>query len=302
MKMKSAIITNCTNRKRSFGGEIAEFRNVQLADVNDAAEQWLDILGKIKWLMPARDVYIGRSFAEMKKATRHLNADLFIASAGLGLIKDEAPIPNYSATITCGSKDSILKKIPGSRASEWWEQLNSESTFCTNVDFKLYDKIYIALTAPYLDMVMPNILSLIRSGHNGVRIFTKTTSICEVAIKYRMPFDDRLNDPNGPKPGTETDFPQRALSYFAEIVKDNTSNDIRLDFSIAESALSGYNAPKKPIRIQKNDAEICEIIRCEMNVVGSRSSKMLRHLRDDLNIACEQKRFQGLFKSVVNQA
>ncbi len=68
-----------------------------------------------------------------------------------------------------------------------------------------------------------------------------------------------------------------------------------------QSSLLGLTHHRKPNRQPKTDPEIRSIIRTEARAIGWNSSKMLRHLRDELDIACEQKRFQKLFKAEMSE-
>jgi hypothetical protein len=47
--------------------------------------------------------------------------------------------------------------------------------------------------------------------------------------------------------------------------------------------------------------EIIDLVLRDWDVVGGRSSMMLRHLRDELRVACEQQRFAGLFKIAARE-
>jgi hypothetical protein len=51
-----------------------------------------------------------------------------------------------------------------------------------------------------------------------------------------------------------------------------------------------------PPRERKSDEELMEIMDLNWGRARGQASLMLRVLRDDLLIACEQKRFAGLFR------
>ncbi len=65
------------------------------------------------------------------------------------------------------------------------------------------------------------------------------------------------------------------------------------------SHLSPLTAPAKRVGRRATDEEIKAAIAAHYEAVGGQSSQMLRKLRDELGLACEQSRFRNLFKGVV---
>ena len=301
LAMKTLILTNCTNRKRALGGDIAQFRDIASGSLSKVVAQWGRLLGVSEERAPAREVYCGRSFTEALAATAQAGAELRVVSAGLGLVPADTGIPNYSATIRPGSEDSILAKLAGVTASSWWDALASKSRFSKTTGPEEFDRIWIALSRPYLDMVKHTLEGWISDGFEGLRIFSKPTVLPAGLIPFALPYDDRLNDPKGSIPGTEGDFAQRALAHFSKLAARDRLASVEEDFVIVQSSLFGLTAPQKPSRQSKTDPEIRSIIRVEARSIGWNSSKMLRHLRDELDIACEQKRFQKLFKAEMSE-
>ncbi len=297
--MRTLILTNCTNRKRAQGYDAAQFRDVASGSLGRVVTEWGRLLGG-REKAPAREVYCGRSFTEALSATTQTGAELRVVSAGLGLVPADTGIPNYSATISTGSADSILAKLAGVTASAWWDALVGESCFSKTTGPGEFDRIWIALSGPYLDMVRHTLEGWVSEGFDGLRIFSKPTVLPEELVPFALPYDDRLNDPRGPIPGTEGDFAQRALAHFSKLAGRDRLTSVEEDFVTVQSSLFGLSAPQKPNRQPKTDAEIRSIIRTEARAIGWNSSKMLRHLRDDLDIACEQKRFQKLFKAEMS--
>jgi hypothetical protein len=298
--MRTLILTNCTNRKRSPGREVAQFRDVQVGDIRKVVAEWAKCLAMPREKAPASEVYCGRSFTEALYAMAQIGAELRVVSAGLGLVLADTRIPNYSATISHGSEDSILAKMAGVSASSWWDALVDESQFSTTTGPGEFERIWVALSRPYLEMITHTLQHWVSSGFEGLRIFCKPTVLPTELTPFALPYDDRLNDPRGPIPGTEGDFAQRALSHFSSISSGDRLTNIEEDFVLVQSSLFGLTAPQKPSRQPKTDPEIRSIIRTEARSIGWNSSKMLRHLRDDLDIACEQKRFQKLFKAEIS--
>jgi hypothetical protein len=300
LAMRTLILTNCTNRKRSAGGDVAQFRDVQAVDLPKVVAEWTECLAVPREQAPAREVYCGRSFTEALSASIRVKAELRVVSAGLGLVPADTRIPNYSATISPGSEDSILTRMAEVSASSWWDALVDQSQFSKTTGPREFERIWVALSGPYLEMIKHTLKVWVSGGFEGLRIFCKPTVLPGELAPFALAYDDRLNDPSGPIPGTEGDFSQRALAHFSKVSDQDRLTNVEEDFVTVQSSLSGLTAPPKPNRQLKTDPEIRSIIRTEARTIGWNSSKMLRHLRDDLDIACEQKRFQRLFKAEMS--
>ena len=65
-----------------------------------------------------------------------------------------------------------------------------------------------------------------------------------------------------------------------------------------EQALAPYTKPKLVKRRRVNDEAIKDLIRRRWSALGGRSAMLLRYLRDDRRIACEQARFAELCRIV----
>ena len=115
-----------------------------------------------------------------------------------------------------------------------------------------------------------------------------------------MPYDERFDGPDSVLPGTRSDFPQRVTSHFVEnILNPTEENATTADHSRKVSDfLKGKRAPILVKREQNTDEQIRQIILRRWSDARDSSAVMLRLLRDEEKIACEQKRFSQLFKAI----
>lgn len=288
------LITTCTRRKRALPNENAHFRKIPRGEVNAAAQQWLERLSSLGSTTRADQLYSGRAFAEARRAADHLNAPLKIVSAGLGLIDAESEVPSYEATIALGSLDSISSHL-NVTPEQWWAALKQCRRFQWPSDEAL---LLVAASGPYLRMIEQDLLTL---PINRLRIFTRTqTGALPPALRAAvMPYDSRLDAGNG-RPGTIADFAQRALAHFAEyILPCAPMGDLNEHTRLVLSHLGPLVSPTKRVGRKATDDEIRTAISIHYDSVGGQSSQMLRKLRDELGIACEQSRFRDLFKGVA---
>ena len=167
------------------------------------------------------------------------------------------------------------------------------------------DTVFIfALSANYFQLIEQDLLQL--EGHElgrvriaGLRPREKTP---DRLSPFCMPYDDRLDGPDSTIPGTRGDFPQRSIKHFVEqIYIQFPSGTVEEHRAKVGSLLKCLRHPEIISRTPKSDEELVSIIRANIGRVDGKSTKMLRYLRDILQIACEQKRFQGLFKRAVDE-
>lgn len=299
------VITTCTNRKRKPIPDHLHASALLQGEMTDVAEEWARRLASASDLYPASDLYGGRGFQEAILAADILDGDLLIASAGLGLVEAQAKIPAYACTILTDAADSIVPRMSGPfAAAEWWGVLASVSPHhkgLARLTRRSTGLICAALSDSYLDMLSADLVALPRQVLGRLRIFTRA-SVDKIAPGLRpfvMPYDDRLDGPDSSVRGTRGDFAGRALRHFAEHIA--TKSDYR---SAAEhagavlTALQGWELPPRFDRHRLDDAAILDVIRSRWEAERGSSTRLLRHLRDDCGVACEQGRFAALARQV----
>lgn len=131
MKSTQHIILSCTNRKRTNGCP----GNRRLRDIFPAgpglrAASWIEAVSTVPSWGPARELYLGeywKAGLELSaESARRRSTEVYVASAGLGLVQSDAQVPGYAATFTRGHPDSVLLGEMGSPTAvrrEWWEAL-----------------------------------------------------------------------------------------------------------------------------------------------------------------------------------
>jgi hypothetical protein len=149
-------------------------------------------------------------------------------------------------------------------------------------------------------MIAPELASLDPSLRNRLRIFTGSAKapLPSILGEFVMPYDGRLNGIAG-RAGTVSDFAQRALRHFAEVVLAGKGDASASDHRQAVLAsLDGLEAPVQCRGRAATDSEITNLLRANWGQGGASSGHLLRHLRSSLGIACEQKRFARLLAAV----
>lgn len=295
---RMVVVVGCSGRKRRPKGSIVvplDPITVPSATLSSAA-LWVECLREAESCSPAQSVYMGRNNRLAQDTAALLGVDLLIASAGLGLVRSSQPIPLYEATIS--SRNNIAR-IFGLEERDWWTFLMSHSPYATSWPSP---DVTVLVAAPraYLRMITPHL-----EAHpvDNLRIFTRG-DVSDLPAGLRravLPYDARFDGPQSPIPGTVSDFHTRILAHFARyILAKAGERGLDEHRAMVESALAGWTATRRSPGRSASDLEIRALIRACGPGLNYRSTAILRHLRDNLSVACEQKRFQQLFRSVVD--
>lgn len=301
------VVTNCTARKRSKQQAVssAEIRNVD--SVRDLARRWFRLAQGHSSATRAADLYGGRSFRDAAVAAESCGADLFIVSAGFGLVSSTTALPNYALTVSQGAGSISLKlKQFNASAIDWWKALCGEIGNPDPVSRLVRQRstavVLLALPSTYLQMVAPELGNLSNLELSRLRLFTSLPGqgLLEPRVaNCVLPYDDRLSGLQG-HAGTRTDFPQRALRHFVEVLQGHQLS-LQAGRTAVVRALSRHKAPSRETRVRTSDSEICAAIK-SLSTSGSLSaSTLLRRLRDEQGIACEQGRFRSLWQQVQQE-
>lgn len=297
-KTVTLIISNCSKRKRVPVDPTLFARDLNSSSAGTVAEAWTLHLNATTPSVSASALYAGRAFFEARQTALDLGASLAVVSAGLGLVRGETSVPSYSLTTARGDPDDVLKKTM-SGAADWWIALTTRSPFHSDALETETGPILAALSSSYVALLAADWAQWPQERQSRLRLFTKEepTALPAGLRKAWMPYDDRLDATADGLAGTQSDFAQRALRHFAVVLGKKGGLDE--DRASVREALDGLSARHIPSRTRASDGELQTAIRAHWDAVQGRSGAMLRHIRDDLQMACEQGRFRTLFSVVA---
>ncbi len=301
------LFTTCTNRKRRPIPNALRASSLLSGSQDSILHQWCERLSSNSPVGKASEIYGGRGYREASKASEEVSGPLWVISAGLGLVSEEAQIPSYSLTIADAVTDGILKKVRGKQFSptKWWWDLTSfqgSSNPIHGIIKANPSKLFVmALSKSYATLIQQDLLNLSDGQIQQIRLIgLAIRPILDARLqKVVMPYDARLDGPDGINTGTRSDFSQRAMRHFvSEIADVSNSNDPETHALLVNRTLSGYSYPQTPRRRRMPDDQIANAIVENWATSGGNSSKMLRIIRNDKGIACEQGRFRKIFNHV----
>lgn len=306
-KMPTILVTTCTGRKRVAALPWLSASSLQSGTQEEVLIEWLGRLKNVSSRTPAVGVYCGRGFASILGLSREEGCAVYVISAGLGLIPVHCGIPSYNLTISPALPESIRTKIIGQfDAAEWWRSLNNSTMgesfpLATLIAENSNANFLFSISRPYAEMVVEDLLSLSDEDLLRVRVVGLSVSddLPERVRAVCMPYDNRFDGPDGCHRGTRSDFPQRAACHFLRhFYRGNEHCHPSLHAESVTNFLKGKAFPVKVQRTPKTDDQIRAIIHENWSLTKGTSAKMLRLLRDELLVSCEQKRFAQLFREV----
>jgi len=294
----AAIVTNCTQRK---SGQI-RIDLEQLPHVRGAeklAEAWQRIVGRASPVGPVQTLYQGRSIADTVAAAAYLSSAWYVVSAGLGLVRSDQPVPAYECTVAPGSELSGRLERSGATTVDWWNAITASQPHPLS---RLIAKCptLLALPSTYLCMVHDDLARVSTAKARQLRIFTSTAGARFVPGHLAdcvMPYDDRLESVPD-YAGTRADFAQRALRHFVEALEAAPLSLEEARTKVA-AALVRRPRPLHPPGRRMSDDDIRQTLTAQWVRHAGSSTRLLRYLRDEARIACEQKRFSRIWQALA---
>jgi hypothetical protein len=299
------VITACTNRKRVAAPKALSASGLETGTLAQVSRAWIARLRAASPAVPARELYCGRSFSEALNAAEAVDADLAIVSAGLGLLTADTEVPSYGLTVSPRTKDSVLDRVsfPAS-PRDWWSRIARQSPFSENLEEHITASsgvVVVALPETYLDMIADDLADLADGARRRLRIVTggPPERLHAKLRPWLMPYDERFDGPQSPLPGTRGDFASRAARHFAEtIVAAAPRATAKRHAEAVRNLLDQWAQPARPQRERKSDPELLSILRDLWDLGEGRTTRLLRLVRDQAGVACEQSRFSRLAHQV----
>jgi hypothetical protein len=296
------LITNCAATKRTAAGEPVHLRNWS-GSVRQRFRWWRHAIEGHHKATPARGCYAGDAWSQVLAAEKFSRNDsqLWVVSAGLGLIPADLPIPNYSATFVNNDPDSVASDSHGRGAwwnllVEWRRETSGIGSITDLAKANPKSVFLIALSSPYLAVLKSDIVgarSALASSDNLLVISAGVRAMPGLGSSL-LPIDARFENLVG---GARSTLNARMLRYL--VVENNSRKLSAAKISAALTATATeLDGPRSFERVHLKDNEIATFIRTQSKDVSRPSaSSLLRILRDG-GYACEQKRFHRLYKTI----
>jgi hypothetical protein len=302
------VITSCTNRKRKASTVLALEGTDHADSLSALAARWKQLVRNVpeRDLVAAADLYGGRSISEARRAAERLAAPLYIASAGHGLLHAEDGIPSYDITTSPSPENALhrcllrLQQAP----ADWWQALvetfGPQRSLAALVAGSPNAVILLAVPSAYLGLLAGELAQLDDEAVARLRILTSAHGASGLAARLQavaLPYDERLEGFKA-YAGTRSDFPQRALHHFVAVLNGHALS-LEQARERVSAAMDALQKPSLPARQRKTDAEIMALLRQNWERLNGSATALLRYLRDEALVSCEQSRFSALRQQIL---
>jgi hypothetical protein len=295
------FVVACSQRKR-----VPPSANLRLASISarpkKRAAQWAERLDQVDATRHrAEELYAGDHWYAVREAFRlarrySSRAELWVISAGYGLIRSSKSIKAYSATFGSGTADSVWRG-PGEGErreclQQWWRTLGHESTLPDLLLGRGDNALVIAAGAAYLVAVATELEAALQVDGDGDRF-----SIISAGARGNaalLPVSGRFRKIAG---GTDSALNARLLALLAS---EPAAHRFRHS---AMAATLNRIAGDAPIALRRRGTPLTDkgvatrIREIRRDLPGISRTEGLRKLRSD-GIACEQARFASIWESV----
>jgi hypothetical protein len=298
------IVVTCSNRKAQPVPDRLRLREIPSDHISSRVKTWTRRLSECDRRVPAVRLYSGEHWDVVRRVALQggSHVEIWICSAGYGLIPATATISPYSATFSVGHPDSV----PGGHrgAARWWEALGEWSGPAkeprTITDLAASDRccrLLLVLSAPYLMACRADIAASTKLLKNPgqVSIISAGTKSDLDLNQYLLPVDARLQPLLG---GTRRSLNVRVLEH---LLRSGTQ-----DHAAMRDSLTALLAQQPPLpsyqRQRTTDAGVQEFIRRHLDADRSAThTRLLRTFRET-GQACEQGRFAAIFWAVAEES
>ena len=298
------IVVTCSNRKTQPVDADLQIGEVQGESIEERFTEWIGRLESSACSpVTATSLYSGehwqvaRALPAIAQASGH-RAELWVCSAGYGLVPARAPVRPYSATLARGHADSVARTSDEARA--WWRMQSAWAGPVPTAPRSLTDlatrdpdsTIIAALSATYLSACGEDLLAAAGKlgEHENLTLISAGTRPQGTFADLICPVDGALQNALG---GTLMALNARAAGHILSAL--GTEQPTRTAARRVIADLGATSLPMgRPKRAAASDEEIRALIRQRLRTEPATYTSMLRQFRSE-GRACEQGRFARLF-------
>jgi hypothetical protein len=297
----SAMVTNCSSLKSVAPDPGLAVGTIVPGPQVAVAEQWLKRVAAVSPTCRASDLYSGRGVKRLKRVAERLSVPIFIASAGLGLLRGGTKVPSYDLSVSLVAPVAVQRRVvAGFSAHDWWASVQ-QTTYATPFTevFAGVTKglVLVAVSSAYVPLLTQDLTRLEAEQRARLRLFGASDSKYPSELRpMLMPYDARLDRLVR---GSKVDFAQRAAEHFASGCEAGVGFPTTLEAQRhwVEGELNRVVTRPGPKRRSVDDEEIRRLA-SRFAKEGVRQTRALALLRREEGIACEQSRFRRLFLEV----
>jgi hypothetical protein len=286
---KLTVVVTCTERKSLPTSTHLQVRNLPSGSLAERSNHWRARVSSARARVQLAKLYQGETWTQvvpLVKAAeeRGFSTRLLVASAGLGLRDVDSEAPSYRATFSSRHLDSVASSQVEAR--EWWNRLKSLDGALSPLH-ALQGRVLLVLSAAYANAMADDLRVLAERQADAMIV----GGAADTPGLPRLAADRSLRRHLG---GTATSLNLRIARTWLER-NNGTELYSPIDHTAWETWAATVRQSDVYTRAPMTDERVIDFIRSarRQDPLLSRT-RALRALRDS-GLACEQKRFAGLF-------
>ncbi len=309
------LVVTCSDRKTCPVPRSRMLRSISGANIEDRVHRWVETLEDgSDGSLPAVDMYAGDHWTVVKSLEtvakgRGLDASVWVASAGYGLIPLRGMVRSYSATFSPSHPDSVAAGGNGTDtralARRWWSALSLWRRGKPDIPRSLSElaaqepngALFVAASPDYLSAASEDLEGAANTleSPDRIAVFSAATGSLGVLERFRVPSSARLQALLG---GARQSLNARLLKRALEEARPNSRFTAPVLRAWAEELATMQPPAPRYNHAPMSDDEVRSYITSKLaDNPSARHTALLRQLRDS-GRACEQSRFRTLFNEV----
>ncbi|ANP53588.1 hypothetical protein AVL59_32205 [Streptomyces griseochromogenes] len=284
------LVVTCTDRKAAVPETELQARQLPAGPVTERAALWSERINSAAHTHSLAELYRGDHWTQARRlreaaAQAGFKADVWVASAGLGLQPVSASAPSYAATFSTRHADSVATTAED--GALWWSQLQERTGRATLQELGKASPVLLVLSEIYAKAMEAELRALADVASEAL-LFGGGEQIAGI---QRVPADAGLRRTLG---GTLTSLNVRMAATWFQHCQDGQLTSTATSDSWNKWAAS-ESRPEQHNRRPMTDEQVISFIRKEtLSHPGISRTRLLRLLRDS-GQACEQSRFANLY-------
>ncbi|MEV0731903.1 hypothetical protein [Polymorphospora sp. NPDC050346] len=298
------IVVTCANRKNAVVPDELRLGGLKDRPLEQRFSIWAERLGATAApVLPAINLYAGEHWKAALDLRQTLTsaANLWVCSAGYGLVAVDTSLAPYAATFAPGESDSAGSSPAAMR--EWWRQLTRWSWPTAAAPRSFTD---LARQNPQAVVIAVLSESYMRACSDDLReAVTWMASREQLAIlgppkrcaevdEFVVPVSGALRPVVG---GSMQALNVRAAAYLLRATGDNLSYSALRQLAQDATEAAPPDPGRRPAGRKLGDDEVREYIRRSLADGPGSATSLLRRLRNE-GQSCEQARFHALFAAI----
>lgn len=315
MRQRLHIIAACADRKRIAPTPARCLRSHRAIPATSRLRSFVSALeSKAGTPLPAVELYVGGYWATVRELPElasgvGLDATLWVASAGYGLVPASCPLYSYSATFQVGVPDSVASGASEHSARDqvlaWWEGLASWKGPARRSPRRIADLAADDPGAYALVIASPRYVQAMRrdlkaAGHllgNRLSIVSSVNEGEEVGLSSMLVPSEASLLPvvGGSLPSLHARVARDIILGSRKFGLHTPHLQARYRKLIESSPYAGM-----PQRDASTDAEVVAFVKSALKASPRLTHTPALRMWRDSGRACEQKRFRRLFQEVAS--